>query len=149
VFAVVAAILWVIATAVLINQPISASRLTSAVYAAGIGLPIFAVVWLLPWLSRRQQRRLLQTGHAVKAVIVEKQRYLTPRHVRAKIVYEFIDQQGQSVRGVRAGLPAAVLYPGAIIRPDLAAMLANPTVIYDRDAPHINMLYPLDQVEIA
>ncbi len=28
-------------------------------------------------------------------------------------------------------------------------MLANPTVVYDRDDPKINRLYPFDMVEIA
>jgi hypothetical protein len=69
--------------------------------------------------------------------------------VRAKIVYEFVDAAGRRFRGVRIGLPVAILAGGAIDRPDIAGMLAHPTVVYDRDNPGINILYPSDQVEIV
>jgi len=147
IFPVVAVILVAIATAAVLYPP--PVRMTSIVDAAAIDLAILAVVWLLPLLSRRQERRLLATGCAAPAVIVERLKYRTPRQVRAKIVYEFVDAAGRRFRGVRIGLPVAILAGGAIDRPDIAGMLAHPTVVYDRDNPGINILYPSDQVEIV
>jgi hypothetical protein len=147
IFPAVAAILVAVATAVILYPP--PIRTASIVDAAMVDLAILAVVWLLPLLSKRQQVRLLATGCAAPAVIVERLKYSTPRHVRAKIIYEFTDAAGRRFRGVRIGLPVAILADGAIDRPDIAAMLAHPTVVYDRDNPGINMLYPFDQVEIV
>ena len=147
IFPVVAVIFVAAATVVILYPP--RIRTTSIVEAAVVDLAILGVVWLLPWLSKRQQRRLLAKGCTAPAVIVERLTYRTPRHVRAKIIYEFADATGRRFRGVRIGLPVAILAGGAIDRPDIAAMLAHPTVVYDRDNPGINMLYPFDQVEIA
>jgi hypothetical protein len=147
IFPAVAAFLAAVTTAVILDEP--QVGMTSIVEAAGLDLVILAVVWLLPWLAARQQRRLLATGCAAPAVIVERQKYRTPRHIRAKIVYEFADAAGRRFRGARIGLPVAIIAGDAIDRPDIAAMLAHPTVVYDRDNPGINMLYPFDLVEIA
>ncbi len=121
----------------------------SIVFAAAVDFLIFAILGFVPVLGSRQQRRLLETGGAATAVIVERQKYFTPRYVRAKVIYEFANGNGQAYRGVRLHLPIAVLSGGPIADPRIAAMLANPTVVYDRDDPKINMLYPFDMVEIA
>ena len=146
-FIVIAAGLAAIATTLIVSARLAPA--STIAWVAVVGIAIFAIVGGLPWLALRQQRRLLATGNAAAAVIVEKHKYMTPRHPRAQLVYEFTDHAGRKVRGVRMGLPVAILGDGAIARPELAAMLANPTVVYDRGNPNINMLYPFDQVEIA
>jgi hypothetical protein len=148
VFFAIATILAAIATASIIYDS-SMNMMTSIVVAAAVDLLIFAILGFVPMLGARQQRRLLETGGVATAVIVERQKYFTPRHVRAKIIYEFTNSNGQTYRGVRLQLPVAALAGGAIADPAIAAMLANPTVIYDCDDPSINMLYPFDMVEIA
>jgi hypothetical protein len=147
-FFAIATILAAIATALIIYG--SNMNLTiSIVSAAAADLLIFAVLGVVPVLGARQQRRLLETGGVATAVIVERQKYFTPRHVRAKVIYEFTNSNGQTYRGVRLNLPVVVLSGGPIADPKIEAMLANPTAIYDRDDPRINMLYPFDMVEIA
>jgi hypothetical protein len=147
-FFAIATILAAVATTSIIYK--SNMNLTiSIVFAAAVDLLIFAVLGFVPVLGSRQQRRLLETGGVATAVIVERQKYSTPRHVRAKVIYEFTNGNGQTYRGVRLGLPVAALTGGPIADPRIAAMLADPTVIYDRDDPKINMLYPFDMVEIA
>jgi hypothetical protein len=147
-FFAIATILAAIATALIIyDSDMSLTR--SIVSAAAVDLLIFAVLGFVPVLGSRQQRRLLETGGVATAVIVERQKYLTPRYARAKIIYEFTNSNGQIYRGVRMQLPVAALTGGPISDPTIAAMLANPTVIYDRDDPSIIMLYPFDMVEIA
>lgn len=147
-FVAIAAILAAIAT-VLIVDGSNMSLTMSIVVAAAVDLLIFAILGFVPVLGSRQQRRLLEMGGAATAVIVERQKYFTPRYVRAKVVYEFTDSNGQTYRGARLHLPVAVLTGGPIDDPKIAAMLADPTVVYDRDNPNINMLYPFDMVEIA
>jgi len=147
-FFAIATILAVIATILIISGS-NMNLWISIVFAAAVDLLIFTILGFVPVLGSMQQRRLLETGGAATAIIVERQKYFTPRYVRAKVIYEFADRNGQTYRGVRLHLPVAVLTGAPIDDPKIAAMLANPTVVYNRDNPSINMLYPFDMVEIA
>ncbi len=148
VFFAVATIMAAIATVLIVDRS-NVNPTISVLSAAAVDLLIFAILGLVPILSSRQQRRLLERGEVRTATIVEKQKYSTPTFVRAKVIYEFTDSNGQTYRGVQSSLPVAILSGGPIANPRIATMLANPTVVYDRDDPKINRLYPFDMVEIA
>jgi hypothetical protein len=83
-FFAVATILAAIAT-VLIIYGSNMNLTISIVFAAAADLLIFAILGFVPVLGSRQQRRLLETGGAATAVIVERQKYFTPRYVRPRL----------------------------------------------------------------
>ena len=93
---------------------------------------------LLILRSYYRDKRLLQTGLAAAATILEDHEHMGHGAKVANLAYSFTDNLGSTVKGWRGGLPAKDKRTTAWSR----AIFENPTVIYDPQNSRRNMLYP-------
>lgn len=99
--------------------------------------------------ARRQylwQRKLVQWGSVASAVITSEREVNSGRVRKARVTYEFCDQDGKLVTGQRSGLPTKKERDAGYI-PAYAAVMDNPTVLYDPDDSSRNLLYPPTMVK--
>jgi hypothetical protein len=94
-----------------------------------------------------KERRLLKWGVAVPATIVAEERCQNRGGESITLHYQFVDATGTTYRGERPGIPLPET-AGYIGRVKHQRLMATPIAIYHPRHPDLNVLYPLEWVEL-
>ena len=112
----------------------------------------FGTVWLRRIRNHYQEKRLMRWGKVVHAKITNTQ-FIQGRYgTYATVKYEFTDGDGKIVEGKRTGIPSigASQWLGdqkeSSLKEKFAAIIDNPTVIYDPQDSSRNIIYPAASV---
>ncbi|GGF02817.1 hypothetical protein GCM10011611_05390 [Aliidongia dinghuensis] len=124
-------------------QPSEVLRQVEA--AEEIIVSFFTLLVLLVVIAYYRQKHLIKWGGAAEAAIVKEREYRTKNGRFATVTYQFLDETGNQVQGVRRHVPAKIAdatqdFAGS--QEYRARIIEKPLVLYDPRNSRRNRLYP-------